>query len=163
MPFGAGWQLRERRCLAGRWRVLWGRRMPPICTSARPDTWRPLCGVCPQGRRRSNVHQRGNSVIVPSPVSDSRLRAGAGAYPGRQRFLGITDNAQARECARTIAGWKPLAHLIHRMAGIWLVAWNRGKSSGTGAFSPAVNSSPCTFSTSCAAATRLFRAKPSRA
>jgi len=26
----------------------------------------------------------------------------------RQRFPGITDNAQARECARTIAGWKPL-------------------------------------------------------
>ena len=25
----------------------------------------------------------------------------------RQRFPGITDNAQARECARTIAGWKP--------------------------------------------------------
>ena len=24
------------------------------------------------------------------------------------RFPGITDNAQARECARTIAGWKPL-------------------------------------------------------
>jgi hypothetical protein len=23
-------------------------------------------------------------------------------------FPGITDNAQARECARTIAGWKPL-------------------------------------------------------
>ena len=27
----------------------------------------------------------------------------------RRRFPGITDNAQARECARTIAGWKPLA------------------------------------------------------
>jgi hypothetical protein len=26
----------------------------------------------------------------------------------RQRFPGITDNAQARACARTIAGWKPL-------------------------------------------------------
>ena len=25
----------------------------------------------------------------------------------RRRFPGITDNAQARECARTIAGWKP--------------------------------------------------------
>ena len=27
----------------------------------------------------------------------------------RRRFPGITDNIQARECARTIAGWKPLA------------------------------------------------------
>ena len=26
----------------------------------------------------------------------------------RQRFPGITDNAQTIECARTIAGWKPL-------------------------------------------------------
>jgi hypothetical protein len=27
----------------------------------------------------------------------------------RRRFPGITDNAQARECARIIAGWKPAA------------------------------------------------------
>jgi hypothetical protein len=26
----------------------------------------------------------------------------------RQRFPGIADNAQARACVRTIAGWKPL-------------------------------------------------------
>ena len=26
----------------------------------------------------------------------------------RQLFPGITDNAQARECVRTIAGWRPL-------------------------------------------------------
>ena len=26
----------------------------------------------------------------------------------RRLFPGITDNTQARECARTIAGWKPL-------------------------------------------------------
>jgi hypothetical protein len=26
----------------------------------------------------------------------------------RRLFPGVTDNAQARECARTIAGWKPL-------------------------------------------------------
>jgi hypothetical protein len=26
----------------------------------------------------------------------------------RRRFPGITDNAKARECARTIAGWMPL-------------------------------------------------------
>jgi len=25
----------------------------------------------------------------------------------RRRFPGITDNARARDCARTIAGWKP--------------------------------------------------------
>jgi hypothetical protein len=32
----------------------------------------------------------------------------AAAVELRQRFPGITDDAQARECARTIAGWKPL-------------------------------------------------------
>ena len=32
----------------------------------------------------------------------------AAAIELRQRFPGITDNAQARECARTIAGWQPL-------------------------------------------------------
>ena len=31
----------------------------------------------------------------------------AAALELRQRFPGITDNAQARECARTIASWKP--------------------------------------------------------
>ena len=32
----------------------------------------------------------------------------AAAIELRQRFPGITDNAQARVCTRTIAGWKPL-------------------------------------------------------
>ena len=32
----------------------------------------------------------------------------AAAIELRRRFPGITDNAQARECARTIAGWQPL-------------------------------------------------------
>ena len=32
----------------------------------------------------------------------------AAAIELRRRFPGITDNAQARECVRTIAGWKPL-------------------------------------------------------
>jgi hypothetical protein len=32
----------------------------------------------------------------------------AAAVELRRLFPGITDTAQARECARTIAGWKPL-------------------------------------------------------
>jgi hypothetical protein len=32
----------------------------------------------------------------------------AAAIELRRLFPGITDNAQARECARTIAGWQPL-------------------------------------------------------
>jgi hypothetical protein len=38
----------------------------------------------------------------------------AAAVELRRRFPGITDNAQARECARTIAGWQPL-RLAKRM------------------------------------------------
>jgi hypothetical protein len=34
----------------------------------------------------------------------------------RRLFPGITDNAQARECARTIAAWKPLP-VKPRLAG----------------------------------------------
>ena len=32
----------------------------------------------------------------------------AAAVELRQRSPGVTDNAQARVCARTITGWKPL-------------------------------------------------------
>ena len=39
----------------------------------------------------------------------------AAAVELRRRFPGIADNAQARECARTIAGWKPLP--LKPMAG----------------------------------------------
>jgi hypothetical protein len=37
----------------------------------------------------------------------------AAAVELRRRLPGITDNAQARECARTIAGWKPLRLVTH--------------------------------------------------
>ncbi len=32
----------------------------------------------------------------------------AAAVELRRRFPGVTDNAHAAECARTIAGWKPI-------------------------------------------------------
>jgi hypothetical protein len=41
-------------------------------------------------------------------VYEQRGEFAAGAVELRRRFPGITDNTQARECARTIAGWKPL-------------------------------------------------------
>jgi hypothetical protein len=33
----------------------------------------------------------------------------AAAVELRRLFPGVTDNVQARECARTIAGWEPLS------------------------------------------------------
>jgi hypothetical protein len=34
----------------------------------------------------------------------------------RRRFPGIIDNARARECARSIAGWQPLPELPAKVA-----------------------------------------------
>jgi hypothetical protein len=38
----------------------------------------------------------------------------AAAVELRQLFPGVADNAQARACARTIAGWKPLPVPLRR-------------------------------------------------
>ena len=37
----------------------------------------------------------------------------AAAVELRRLFPGITDTGQARECARTIAGWRPLPRRLH--------------------------------------------------
>jgi hypothetical protein len=54
-------------------------------------------------------------MFVVSEVEAAAIRAVyeqrgefAAAIELRRLFPGVTDNAQARECARTIAGWKPL-------------------------------------------------------
>ena len=54
-------------------------------------------------------------MFVVTEADEAAIRAAyqqqgefAAAVELRRRFPGITDNAQARECARTIAGWKPL-------------------------------------------------------
>ena len=44
-------------------------------------------------------------MFVVTEADAAAIRA---VYELRQRFPGVTDNAQAQECARTIAGWKPL-------------------------------------------------------
>jgi hypothetical protein len=50
-------------------------------------------------------------AIKPDVGFALRLQGGevAAAIEVRRLFPGITDNAQARACARTIAGWKPSA------------------------------------------------------
>lgn len=55
-------------------------------------------------------------MFVVSEAEAAAIRAAfeqGGELPAaielRRLFPGITDNVQARECARTIAGWKPLA------------------------------------------------------
>jgi hypothetical protein len=48
-------------------------------------------------------------MFVVTEADAAAIRA---VYELRRRFPGITDNAQARECARTIAGWKPLRLVV---------------------------------------------------
>jgi hypothetical protein len=54
-------------------------------------------------------------MFVVSEAEAAAIRAAfdhggelAAAVELRRLFPGITDNAEARECARTIAAWKPL-------------------------------------------------------
>ena len=54
-------------------------------------------------------------MFVVSEVEAATIRAAyeqrgelSAAVELRRLFPGITDNAQARECARTIASWRPL-------------------------------------------------------
>ena len=42
----------------------------------------------------------------------------AAAIELRRLFPGITDNAQARKCARTIAGWKPIRLPLRRQPAV---------------------------------------------
>jgi hypothetical protein len=51
------------------------------------------------------VSEADAAVIRTAYEQEGELSA---AIELRRRFPGITDNTEARECARTIAGWKPL-------------------------------------------------------
>ena len=42
----------------------------------------------------------------------------AAAVELRRLFPGVTDNAQAAECARTIAGWKPIRLPVRRQRSV---------------------------------------------
>ena len=42
----------------------------------------------------------------------------AAAIELRRQFPGITDNRQARECARTIAGWRPIRLPLRRQPAV---------------------------------------------
>jgi hypothetical protein len=55
-------------------------------------------------------------MFVVSEAEAAAIRAAfeqrgelAAAVELRRLFPGVTDNVQARECARTIAGWEPLS------------------------------------------------------
>jgi hypothetical protein len=62
----------------------------------------------------SQCHPHALAMFVVTDAEAAAIRAVfresgefAAAIELRRRFPGITDNAQALECARTIAGWRP--------------------------------------------------------
>jgi hypothetical protein len=59
----------------------------------------------------------------------------------RRLFPGVTDNAKARACARTIAGWKPLpvfggSVTRSRWSGPSLLAWGAAMETPSSSMSP---------------------------
>jgi hypothetical protein len=55
-------------------------------------------------------NSRVSAPFRPDGSGEGASRGGefSAAVKLRRLFRGVTDNVQARECARTIAGWKPL-------------------------------------------------------
>ena len=51
----------------------------------------------------------------------------AAAVELRRLFPGVTDNAEARECARTIAAWKPLSLPVHRVRRVARLEVGKGR------------------------------------
>ncbi len=70
--------------------------------------------ICPS-RVRPRPRPHHADMFVVSEAEATAIRTAfdqggefAAAVELRRLFPSVTDNAQARECARTIAGWKPL-------------------------------------------------------
>ena len=67
----------------------------------------------PHCRSWSSPHAFGMFVVTEAEAASIRAAFDRGgelsaAVELRRLFPGVTDNTQARACARTIAGWKPL-------------------------------------------------------
>jgi hypothetical protein len=63
-----------------------------------------------------SAHRHAIGMFVVTEADAAAIRAVfnqegelSAAIELRRRFPGITDNAQARKCARSIAGWTPLS------------------------------------------------------
>ena len=70
---------------------------------------------CAAGLANNRSPSHAPTMFVVTEEDEAAIRAAfeqrgefAAAVELRRLFPGITDNAQARQCARTIAGWKPL-------------------------------------------------------
>ena len=68
------------------------------------------------------LHPHAGGMFVVTEAEAAAIRTAfeqqgelSAAVELRRLFPGVTDNVQARECARVIAGWKPLASHPHRL------------------------------------------------
>jgi len=73
------------------------------------------CAGCAAGLANNRPPSHAPAMFVVTEEDEAAIRAAfeqrgefATAVELRRLFPGITDNAQARQCARTIASWKPL-------------------------------------------------------
>jgi hypothetical protein len=90
----------------------------PVCSTVCPDVRATPPRRVP--RRQHRLAARGQRhhpavMFVVTEADAAAIRTAcdqggefAAAVELRRLFPGVTDNTQARECARTIAGWKPL-------------------------------------------------------
>ncbi len=79
--------------------------VPGSAFLGRPDGWRlPVAPLPVHADRMFSVTETEAASIRRVFEEEGELSA---MIELRRHFPGITDNAKARECARTIAGWKP--------------------------------------------------------
>ena len=84
-----------------------GSRPLPACSEASSAARTSLAA------RGARHHPAGMFVVSEAEATAIRIAFDRGgelsaAVELRRLFPGVTDNAQARECARIIAGWKPM-------------------------------------------------------
>jgi hypothetical protein len=92
----------------------------------RPVAFRSGITICGHRHRLADHGPRTHpaNMFVVSEVEAAAIRAAferdgelSATVEVRRLFPGITDNAEARECARTIAGWEPLRRRLHSDKG----------------------------------------------
>jgi hypothetical protein len=91
-----------------------GHRAPDVCS--RRTNWPSSTSRAAYPLAGHAQRDHPSAMFVVSEEEAAAIRAAfdqggefAAAVELRRRFPGITDTATARECARTIAGWKPLS------------------------------------------------------
>ncbi len=99
--------------LTGVWVVMTGAQHQTVAIPS--GEWGISGSVLCPGLVRGDCRSHDSHMFMVSEADSTAIRDVferdgelSAAIELRRRFPGITDNARARDCARTIAGWKPL-------------------------------------------------------